>query len=186
MMAVSIFGRRSSFSKTGRKTGLIHTFCLIPNVEERGETYSRKKFMTHWNVIGSTETIYLSLLHGPSYQKFLEDWDVLFRTLTQCGLSKGHTLWRNFFIFSHHFCLRSIEKLIQLEEPIFADVHLRGKDDHIRLLPFSDAVVAAISSHYPKQGPNPSGQGHGQGAPKGHPYSSRHYRSAAEACSQRA
>ena len=48
------------------------------------------------------------------------------------------------------------------------------------------SVVTGISSNYPKQGPNPSGQGHGQGAPKGHPHSSRHDRSAAETCSQRA
>jgi hypothetical protein len=48
------------------------------------------------------------------------------------------------------------------------------------------SVVTGISSNYPKQGPNPSGQGHGQGAPKGHSHSSRHDRSAAETCSQRA
>jgi hypothetical protein len=53
-------------------------------------------------------------------------------------------------------------------------------------LPRFRSVVTGISSRYPKQGSNPSGQGHGQGAPKGHPYGSRHYRSAAEACGQRA
>ena len=48
------------------------------------------------------------------------------------------------------------------------------------------SVVTGISRNYPKQGPNPSGQGHGQGAPKGHPHSRRHDRGAAETCSQRA
>jgi len=101
--------------------------------------------MTHRNAIGSTEAIYLSLLHGPSYQKFLEDWDVLSRALTQCGLNKVQALRENLFLFGHHFSLRPIEKLIQLEEPIFADVHLRRKDDHIRILPFSDAVVRDLA-----------------------------------------
>jgi|KBSSwiStaDraftv2_1062776.scaffolds.fasta_scaffold406407_1 hypothetical protein len=54
--------------------------------------------MTHRNAIGSTEAIYLSLLHGPSYQKFLEDWDVLSRALTQCGLNKVQALRENLFL----------------------------------------------------------------------------------------
>ena len=76
MMAVSIFGRRSSFSNTGTKTGLIHTLCLSPTSRKEVPLNLEKiddPLECHWY----TEAIDLSLLHGPSYQKFLQDSDVL-------------------------------------------------------------------------------------------------------------
>src|ERR1044071_9055326 len=101
--------------------------------------------MTHWNATGRTEAFYLSLVHDSSYEQLFEDWNVLIRELTQCGLNKVQALRENLFLFGHHFCLRSIEKLSQLEEPLFAYIHLRRKKDHIRLLPFSDAVVRDVA-----------------------------------------
>src|SRR5688572_15293844 len=57
----------------------------------------------------------------------------------------GHTGRQNLFLLRDHFILRPIEKPVQVEEPVFADSHLRRKDNLVRLLPFSDAVIRDLA-----------------------------------------